>query len=255
MEDKKRIVKVGLFLIVLSFLLHALHFVIFKDLKHIFVYLLGDIAFIPLEVFLVTVVIDQMMESREKEKRLKKVNMLIGLYFQESGLSLLKVMASADLTSQEVQMACAIEQNWKSGDFKSLEKWFNNRKMELDPNLIDYNHLNELLVKQKSLLVNLISNPTLLEHENFSELLLAVSHLQDEMALRAALMTSEGYKPDLKHWKVDMERVYRLSSIQWIRYIEHLQEDYPFLFNAARVMNPFAECSLAAAYDQVRGQA
>lgn len=82
MSEKKNLIKTGVMLILLSVALHALHYFIFGDLKHIFVYLLGDIAFIPLEVFLVTLVIDQLLERRDKEKRLKKMHMLIGLYFQ-----------------------------------------------------------------------------------------------------------------------------------------------------------------------------
>lgn len=253
MSEKKRLIRTGLFLLLLSVALHGLHFVIFKDLHHIMVYLLGDIAFIPLEVFLVTVVIDQLLERREKEKRMKKVHMLIGLYYQELGFNLLRLLVFADEKRADFQGTCCIGQDWKAKDFRALEKWLSERKLEVNPEAIDYDLLYELLHAQKNLMVNLISNPTLLEHENFSELLIAVNHLQDEMALRAKLKVMPNYKPDYKHWKTDLERVYALSAIQWIRYIEHLKADYPFLYNAARVTNPFEESVLAEIYSQVRG--
>lgn len=117
---------------------------------------------------------------------------------------------------------------------------------------MDYDALYDMLSSQKLLMINLISNPTLLEHESFSELLIAVNHLHDEMSLRQKLNGQDGYKPDYRHWKTDIERVYTLSAIQWIRYIEHLKEDYPFLYNAARVTNPFEESKLSDLYSQIR---
>jgi len=44
----------GLGLIVLSAVLYALHYLIFRDAHHIFIYMLGDVAFVPIEVLLVT---------------------------------------------------------------------------------------------------------------------------------------------------------------------------------------------------------
>lgn len=252
MGEKKQLIKTGVFLILLSVALHALHYFIFGDLKHIFVYLLGDIAFIPLEVFLVTMVIDQLLERRDKEKRLKKMHMLIGLYFQELGFNLLRLIVHADESRREFQGVCSVGQDWKTNDFRSLEKWLSSRKLEVNPKQIDYDLLYQMLSTQKNLMVNLISNPTLLEHESFSELLIAVNHLHDEMTLRSKLKDTTGYKPDYRHWKTDIERVYTLSAIQWLRYIEHLKEDYPFLYNAARVTNPFESSSLSDLYGQIR---
>lgn len=252
MSEKKHLIKTGVMLILLSVALHALHYFIFGDLKHIFVYLLGDIAFIPLEVFLVTLVIDQLLERRDKEKRLKKMHMLIGLYFQELGFNLLRLIVFADENRRDFQGVCAIGQDWKSNDFRKLEKWLAERKLEVNPKKIDYDALYTMLSSQKILMINLISNPTLLEHETFSELLIAVNHLHDEMSLRQKLNGQESYKPDYRHWKTDIERVYTLSAVQWIRYIEHLKEDYPFLYNAARVTNPFEESKLSDLYSQIR---
>ena len=47
-------------LLVLSAALYLLHFSIFRDAHHIAIYLLGDIAFLPLEVLLVTVIIHRL---------------------------------------------------------------------------------------------------------------------------------------------------------------------------------------------------
>ena len=54
----------GLAFFAVSGLLYFLHFSIFHDKHHIFIYLLGDIAFLPIEVFLVVIVIERVLARR-----------------------------------------------------------------------------------------------------------------------------------------------------------------------------------------------
>ncbi len=79
----------GLSLVALSLLFYSLHYVIFKDLHHIFIYLLGDIAFVPIEVLLVTMIIHKLLEEKEKKARLEKLNMVIETFFSEAGTKIL----------------------------------------------------------------------------------------------------------------------------------------------------------------------
>jgi len=73
--DMKRFrwqILLGLCFIVLSTILYLIHYTIFRDSHHIFLYLIGDIAFLPIEVLLVTLIIDQLLSAREKRALLKK---------------------------------------------------------------------------------------------------------------------------------------------------------------------------------------
>jgi hypothetical protein len=47
-------VLLGLALVALSTLFYFIHFLIFRDAHHIFIYMVGDIAFVPVEVLLVS---------------------------------------------------------------------------------------------------------------------------------------------------------------------------------------------------------
>lgn len=240
----KNLLKTGIFLIFLSFLLHALHFAIFKDLEHIFVYLLGDIAFIPLEVFIVTLVIDQLLEGRERQERLKKLNMLIGLFYQEIGLILLKTFSHTDPQMALLKKSCHFTHDWQEQDFKKLEKELSAMDHLVTIEAINLAELKALLSENKNLLINLIANPTLLEHETFSELLLSVSHLQEELQLREKNQKRVPSYENADHIKIDIERVYGHLIIQWLHYIEHLKSDYPFLYATAMATNPFDESDL-----------
>ncbi|OQA21709.1 MAG: hypothetical protein BWY60_00520 [Actinobacteria bacterium ADurb.Bin346] len=61
----------GIALAVLSAILYTIHFFVFRDSHHIFIYLLGDIAFLPIEVLIVTLIIDRVLSVREKKQCLK----------------------------------------------------------------------------------------------------------------------------------------------------------------------------------------
>lgn len=57
-----------------------MHYFIFRDAHHIFIYLIGDIAFVFLEVLLVTLVLHQLLHYKEKKSMLNKLDMVIGYF-------------------------------------------------------------------------------------------------------------------------------------------------------------------------------
>ncbi len=72
-------ISLGLILIIISAIVYLFHYAIFRDSHHIFIYLIGDIAFVFIEVLMVTLVIHSLLNIREKRERLEKLNMLIGV--------------------------------------------------------------------------------------------------------------------------------------------------------------------------------
>jgi hypothetical protein len=78
-------IRFALFLIGLSAMLYFAHYLIFKDAHHIFIYMLGDIAFVPISVLLVTLVLERFLEIQQKEQRLGKLNMVLDAFFSEAG--------------------------------------------------------------------------------------------------------------------------------------------------------------------------
>jgi hypothetical protein len=83
-------VTLALILISLSVLFYFIHYLIFRDLHHIFLYLIGDIAFLFLDVLIVMLLLHRLLVYREKQAILKKLNMVIGTFFSEIGTVLLK---------------------------------------------------------------------------------------------------------------------------------------------------------------------
>ena len=58
-EDTRWKLTVGIGLVALSLVLFTAHYLIFQDEHHLFIFFLGDIAFIPIEVLIVTLIIDR----------------------------------------------------------------------------------------------------------------------------------------------------------------------------------------------------
>lgn len=253
MHKKQEFIKIGVILIILSIVLHGVHFMIFRDLHHIMLYLLGDIAFIPLEVFLVTLVIDRLLESRERENLMEKLSMLIGLFYQEMGLELLKTCAAADSEVSTLQKECHVTARWEEADYKKLEGILKQFHYKLDLDHVDLDALYRLLDSRKNLMVSLIANPSLLEHDTFSELLMSVNHMHEELTLRQALNSEDGNRRDREHLRMDLERVYGHLAQEWLLYMKHLKMRYPYLFATAMVNNPFENRLRTEVEREVRG--
>ena len=73
--SKSQRIKTGLLLILLSVFFYTVHYVIFRDSHHIFIYLVHDVAFVFIEVLIVSLIIHQILSERERQAVLKKLNM------------------------------------------------------------------------------------------------------------------------------------------------------------------------------------
>ena len=90
MKNSKWQVILSVALIAASLGFYLVQFLIFGDARSIFEYFLSDIAFLPIQVLFVTLIINQLLGNREKKAKLKKMNMVIGTFFSEVGGELLK---------------------------------------------------------------------------------------------------------------------------------------------------------------------
>ena len=227
----------GVSLVGLSSVLYYFHFTIFHDSHHIFIYLLGDIAFVPIDVFLVTLIIHRVVSRREKRVLLQKLNMLIGVFFSEVGTRLLVSFSDWDPEISSIRKDLIVEENWTERDFKSVYKKLQHYSYHLTPDKIELEALRYLLNSERDFLVRLLENPSVLEHEKFTGLLRAVFHLTEELANRQDISALPD--KDHEHLANDIRRVYVLLVTQWLDYMGHLKDHYPFLFSLSMRTNPF----------------
>jgi len=227
----------GVILVALSAVFYIIHYIIFRDAHHIFLYLIGDIAFVFIEVLLVTMIIHEVLAIREKRLLLEKMNMVIGSFFSEVGKDLLKAFASFDPQSERIRQSLVVTDRWTAGQFLDVSKGLKEYRHDIDIARSNVPTLKQFLVGKREFLLRLLENQNLLEHDSFTELLMAVFHLTEELESRADLVQLS--EPDQKHLANDMRRAYSLLISEWLDYMKHLKENYPYLFSFAMRTNPF----------------
>ena len=122
----------GIGLVTLTLLLMTVHYLLFQDSRYLFTYLLADLAFIPIEVLIVTLVIDQMLESRERQQRLEKMNMVIGISSPGSGPRCSPCSPRADPCPGPLQSQMVAGTDWTSDRFREAHEGLTSWKCRID---------------------------------------------------------------------------------------------------------------------------
>jgi hypothetical protein len=225
--------------IVLSGIIYFVHYVIFRDVQHIFIYLVGDLAFLPLEVLLVVVIIERILTHRERQAKLQKLNMVVGAFFSEVGNHLLSSLLQKFDNREEISQHLNITEKWTQKDFRKAADFAYELKIEVDCHNIALEGLKAFLSGKRGFLMTLLENPNLLEYDRFTNLLWAVTHLDEELEARPSVTNLPG--KDLEHIAVDVSRLYDNLASEWLDYVEHLKSRYPYLFSLVLRTHPFQE--------------
>ena len=178
-----------------------------------------------------------MLNRRERLARLEKLNMVIGAFFSEVGTKLLKVLAKSDPNLDKDCEDFIVTSSWAELDFVRVRNRLKEHDYKVEIDKINLEAMHEFLLNRREFMVRLLENPTLSEHESFSALLWAVFHLAEELSYRDDFAALPG--SDLAHLASDMKRAYALLGVQWLEYMKHLKENYPYLFSLAMRTNPF----------------
>lgn len=229
MKNLKQYLFVSLNLIFLSFIMFLVHYLIFGQLENTIYYSLMSLCFIPVNILAVTLVFNTIMEKHSKIERMNKLNMLVGLFFSDFGFTLLTLIASSDKKIRSLDL-----------DFNDLKACSNTLKVhshEIDFQKINYMKLKNLIVNSREILSSLISSENILEHETFADLLMSLMHLRDEILF---VQHMELTKEDAIHLEGDIIRVYKNLSLQWINYLSHLKQFYPYQYKSSIKFNPFS---------------
>jgi len=199
--------------------------------------MLGDIAFIPIEVLLVMLVIHQLLSKRGKRAMLEKMNMVIGPFFTEVGTELLKKLSQLDMNVDAITTRLVPNGDWSEQTFRDASRAVKGRESAVECTRKDLARSHVFLVEKEGFVLRLLENPNLLEHDAFTDRLWAVSHLAEELAYRKNL--SEIPDTDRAHLVGDVERAYKLLIAEWLDYMKHLKDHYPYLYSRAVRANPF----------------
>lgn len=177
------------------------------------------------------------LERRSERLRLERMNTLIGLFFSEIGNRLLSFFVNADPDAALHRDAFLVDNTWAPARFAAATKLAASRAVHVDPARLDLVALREFFAENADILIRLLENPNLHEHESFTSLLRAVFHFRDE--IRGRERFGDLPKSDLDHLAGDARRIYALLVPAWLGHLAYLKANYPFLYSLAVRMNPY----------------
>ena len=237
----KKPISVGALIVSLlaaSAVFYAVDFFAFSDLRgSMGFYTLLDIAFIPLNVLIVGLFINRLLQARERDELLHKMNMVIGAFFTQTGSEVIAALSVFDADIDDDREHMLFRGAWTPADFERHRAEVCGDHHTMDIARGDLVPLRDLLVAQRPFILGLLQNGNLLEHASFADMLWALSHLSEELSARKDLDSLS--EADRAHIQLDMARAYGRLLGEWLLYVRHLKMHYPYLFAFAVRSNPF----------------
>ena len=229
-----------------SLILYGIDYVLLGSAKELTIWFLGNLAFLPIYVIIVTLMIERVLKERERQAVMRKLNMVIGVFFSEVGNRLLKELSAYVHASNDLKHHLLINGTWKEQDFSSALDYLRKSDIIIEFGRCEKLGLKKFLVDKRGFLVSLLENQNLLEHEEFTDLLWAVFHLVEELEARDNFENMP--QSDIDHINGDIKRVFGHLSREWVNYMQHLKQDYPYLFSLAVRLNPMIDSPDSTVY-------
>jgi len=223
-------------LLILSLVIYGADYLVFGGAGEIASSFMGNLAFLPIYVLFVTLMIEKILKERERSALLRKLNMVIGVFFSEVGTELLRDFSVFLRNQDDITARLRVDGSWSRRDFREAMAYSKKNEISVNCSKGDLPAVKAFLLRKRSFLLGLLENQNLLEHDEFTDLLWAVFHFTEELDARQRL---EGLpQSDLDHLAGDTRRVYASLTCEWLRYMEHLMNDYPHLYSLAVRTNP-----------------
>ena len=243
-SHKKWKIKFSILMIILIIVIYGSNYLVLGDGEHIISYVWTHLGFIPVDILVVAFILDEIIERKEKEAMLEKLDMLMSTFFSEIGNELISQLSSANKYKTNTENLKSIK-NWDDKDYENKLKELKDTDVEFQADITPENreeflrNLNELLTSKREFIINLINNPNLLEKEEFTGLVNAILHLDEELEHRKDL--SLVTDADFAHLNGDMHRVYNKLIHEWVYYLRYLNKHYPYMIALIIRTNPFDE--------------
>ena len=235
-------VKFSIVMVLLIIIIYGSNYLVLGDAEHIISYVWTHLGFIPVDILLVAFLLDEIIEKKEKEAMLEKLDMLMSTFFSEVGNDLISQLSSVNKYTANTENL-KLNKNWDDKDYDA-------KLAELKSASIDFQadvpkeereefleNLRVFLASKREFIINLMTNPNLLEKEEFTGLITAILHLDEELEHRKDLALVQD--ADFGHLNGDMQRVYGKLVYEWVYYLKYLNKHYPYMIALIVRTNPF----------------
>lgn len=236
--------KFSILMVILIIIIYGSNYLVLGDAEHIISYIWTHLGFIPVDILIVAFLLDEIIERKEKEAMLEKLDMLMSTFFSELGNDLIGQLSAVNKYNADTQTLKSIK-NWDEKDFDAKLDELKNASIDFQADIAPeereefLENLRTLLVGKREFIINLINNPNLLEKEEFTGLINAILHLDEELEHRTNLALVND--ADFGHLNGDMQRVYNKLVYEWVYYLRYLYKHHPYMIALIIRTNPFDE--------------
>lgn len=215
-----------------------LQLMFFHDGRNTLFYFLQDLAFVPINAVIVTLILNNFLNIREKRHAQKKINVTISTFFIEAGNDIIRELL--EVTACREAFCRMMDSKGMSGrEVRELKKRIREWDLKLELDRHRLMKLADILDTKRAFMLLMLENSSLVEHDEFTDMLWAVFHLADELHSRKGI--EELPSSDIDHLSLDVRRAYRAMLLEWVDYLKYLHSEYPYLYSLALRKNPFSE--------------
>ncbi len=220
---------IGAGLIALSFGLASIHYAVYQDSKYIQSYFLLHLAFLPLHALGIGLVLDGLLSFREQRTRLKKMSMLLGIFFRQVGVDLFVLMAAMVENRDEFDEQVMVQPEWNPRRFRMAEAAVRTTRFRIRTDRRLLAELVRTLREKEGAILEMTRSPHLLEFEDFHHGLISLFHLIEELHFHPDW--AELGPASLDHLAQDITKALKALAVLWLQYLQHLKRHHPVLFS------------------------
>jgi len=238
MNMKSNIILVIL-LSIISASIYLLQTFLFHKPEDTFFYLFQDLAFIPIQAIIVTLILNKLINIIEQKHEQKKINVIMSSFFSETGNALLHALSAYNDNQEELIKLLDIRHFKNKKSYNTMKKNLREFPYIISVTAEELEQLQATLIQYKPALLGLLQNANLYEHDTFTDMLWPIFHISDELNSRGDLRSIS--PAEVEHIRKDILRAYPRLVAEWVHYLKYLQEEYPYLFVTALRKNPFSQ--------------
>ena len=148
--------KFSILMIILIIIIYGSNYLVLGDAEHIISYIWTHLGFIPVDILIVAFLLDEIIERKEKEAMLEKLDMLMSTFFSEVGNDLINQLSTVNKYKASTENLKSIK-NWNDADYE-------NKLNELKNSNVDFSAMDIPLEKREEFFKDL-------NEKNFEEIM------------------------------------------------------------------------------------
>ncbi|HIJ97410.1 MAG TPA: hypothetical protein HPP94_17090 [Desulfuromonadales bacterium] len=116
----------------ISLILYGMDYILLGSATELSIWFLGNLAFLPVYVMIVTLMIERVLKERERHAVMRKLNMVIGVFFSEVGNRLLKELSVYVVCCNDLKAHLLINGTWKQPEFSAALDYLQKSDLKIE---------------------------------------------------------------------------------------------------------------------------